>query len=105
MLDKIKPGSQVNIKIVKQPTNIAAGKTLVRVLGKDAAVREANKRLHKVRKSNYNPSPRGGRLYGGRMVKLHPVKGQLGESGTVTATSDVLADLRSVQRFIEVTPA
>ena len=105
MLEKITPGSRVHVKIVKQPTNVPASKTLVRVLSKDPTITAENKRLRKVRDSNYNPQMRGGRLYGGRMVKLRPIKGGLGESGTLTATADVLADLRSVARFIDVTPA
>jgi len=52
-----------------------------------------------------NPSMRGGRLYGGRQVKLYPVKAEIGEQGTVLATPDVIADLKSVARFIEVSGA
>ena len=105
MLDKITLGSRVNVKIVKEPTNTAAKKTLVRVLSKDSSIVAENNRLRKVRDSNYTPRHRGGRLYSGHMVKLRPVKGRLGESGTVTATSDVVSDLRSVERFIEVARA
>lgn len=105
MLDKIAPGSKINIKIVKQPTNIAASKTLVRVLAKDPVVTAEHNRQAKLRKVHYNPQPRGGRLYGGHLVKQHPIKGVLGEAGTITATASVLRDLGSVQRFIEVSPA
>ena len=100
--DTIAPGTRVEVKIVNEPTNIAARKTLVRILSKDAAAIAENRRLRNVREANYSPSMRGGRLYGGRLVKIHPVKGRLGESGTVTATADVLADLRSVGRFVQV---
>ncbi len=103
--DTVAPGTRVEVKIVKEPTNTAARKTLVRLLSKDAAAVAENRRLRNVRASNYSPSMRGGRLYGGRVVKIHPVKGRLGESGTLTATADVIADLRSVQRFVAVTPA
>lgn len=105
MLDKIAPGSKINVKIVKQPTNAAASKTLVRVLAKDPVVYAEHDRQAKIRKKNYSPSRRGGRLYGGHVVKQHPVKGRLGEAGTITATLSVLRDLGSVERFIEVSPA
>jgi len=105
MLDKITPGSKINVKIVKQPTNAAASKTLVRVLAKDPVVFAEHARQDKIRKKNYSPSRRGGRLYGGRVVKQHPVKGILGEAGTVTATLSVLRDLGSVERFVEVSEA
>ena len=105
MLDKITPGSQINVKIVKQPTNAAASKTLVRLLAKDPVVSAEHQRQAKIRKTHFSPKRRGGRLWGGQVVKQHPVKGRLGESGTVTATNQVLRDLGSVQRFVEVSEA
>ncbi len=105
MLDKIKPGDSIEVRITKNPSNIAAAKTLVRVLSKDREVQAENNRHRKIRQTQYNPQPRGGRLYAGRLVKQHPVKGVAGESGKVRATVDVLRDLRSVERFIEVSKA
>jgi hypothetical protein len=103
----ITPGSNVNIKIVKTPTNASARKTLVRILSKDADVVAENKRLKKVRKTNQTHSPRGGRwrVWEGRLAKQHPVKGDVGEAGTVLASPDVLTDLKSVEKFVEVTAA
>lgn len=103
----ITPGSTVNIKIVKDPTSVSARKTLVRILSKDAEVVAENKRLKKVRKTNQTHSPRGGRwrVWEGRLPKQHPVKGDVGESGTVLASVDVLTDLKSVERFVEVSAA
>ena len=105
MLDDIKTGSTVRFKIIKDPSNVAAKKTLVRLLSKDPQVKARNKHLRKVRACKYNPSMRGGRLYGGRMVKLRPVHGATGEEGQVVATMDVLNALRSVSRFVEVAKA
>jgi len=105
MHDDIQPGSSIHVKVASQPTNVAATKTLVRLLSKDSAVREENKRIAKLRKIHHNPQMRGGRLYGGRMVKLRPVKGKVGEEGTIIATIDVLADLKRVSRFLEITKA
>lgn len=103
MID-IQPGQQVHIKIVKQPTNEAASKTLRRVLNKDPEVKTDLKRLGRARARHYAPRMRGGRLYGGRRPKIHPVSGQLGEEGTITATMSVIRDLSSVERFVEVKP-
>lgn len=105
MLDNIDPGSRVTVKIVKQPTNTAAIKTLQRVLNKDAAVAQENRRQEKVRKAGFRVKVRGGRPWEVRVVKQHAVEGKIGESGTITATADVLRDLNSVHRFIEVAPA
>lgn len=101
----IKPGSNVQVKVVKAPTNAAAAKTIVRILSKDKTVMAENKRQRQIRKRLYAPQPRGGRTYGGYVVKQHPVKGILGEQGTVFASLDVVQDLKSVERFVEVTPA
>lgn len=104
-LQNIKPGTRVNLKISKQPTNAAARKTLIRLLSKDPTFKGHDERLRKVRREGYSPKRRGGRLYGGRMVKTPIVEVRPGVSGTITATLDVLTDLGSVSRFVEVTPA
>lgn len=98
-------GSRVSVKVVKEPTSVSAAKTIARVLYKDQDIAAEHKRLEKVRRTHFNPQPRGGRLYGGQLVKQHPAKGEVGESGTVHATIDVLRDLASVERFVEVKTA
>lgn len=105
MLDKIAPGSKINVKVVKQPTNAAASKTLMRVLAKDPVIYAEHARQAKLRKTHYNPGRRAGRLWGGQLIKQHPIQGKLGDQGTITATSQVLRDLGSVQRFVEVSEA
>lgn len=103
----ITPGTTVNIKIIKQPASDGARKTLVRLLSKDPEVVAENKRLKKVRKTNQTHSPRGGRwrVWEGRLAKQRPVTGNLGESGTILASVDVLTDLNSVDKYVEVSQA
>ncbi len=103
----ITPGTTVSIKIVKTPTNASARKTLVRLLSKDEDVIAENKRHKRVRKSNQTHSPRGGRwrVWEGRLPKQRPVSGDIGEAGTILASPDVLTDLKSVERFVEVSAA
>lgn len=105
MLDKIAPGTRVKVSITKQPTSAAAAKTLVRVLSKDRAIEAENKRLRRVRDRHLRITRRGGRPWAIRVTKQHPVKARPGESGTLIATVDVLRDLASVRRFIEVKQA
>lgn len=105
MFENIAIGSSVHVKITKRPTNAAAVKTLVRVLSKDPSIQARNKHLRKVRDSQYSPRMRGGRLYGGQMIKLNPVSADSGAAGTIKATLDVLNALRSVSRFVDVNPA
>ena len=102
----IAPGTKINLKVVKQPTNAAASKTLARLLGKDPAAIAENKRHAKIRKKAQWMSTRGGRwrVWESRLAKQHPVSGKLGEEGTILASYDVLEDLPSVERFVEVKP-
>ncbi len=106
-MSTIAPGNKIAVTIVKTPTNVAARKTLVRVLSRDAGVKKTNARLYATRKANERVTVRGGRLrlWEGRVVTQHPVKGNIGETGTFTATLDVLKDLASVARFVEVKAA
>ena len=105
MLDNIQPGAKVNVKVTSQPTNKGAVKTLVRLLSKSEKAKAEDRRLTRVRHENFTPKRRGGRLYAGHKVKLHPVKGKVGEQAVITATLSVLTDLKSVSRFVEVAPA
>jgi len=101
----IATGSTVTFKIVKTPTNEAARKTLVRLLSKDKAVITEDKRLRKARKDNLVLAPRSGRLWAINVVKQRPVTGKIGEQGTILASYDVVKDLKSVEKFIEVSAA
>ncbi|MEM6460193.1 MAG: hypothetical protein AAF710_12465 [Planctomycetota bacterium] len=107
MSSDIAPGTKINVKVVKRPTNAAAGKTLVRLLSKDPAAVAENKRHAKVRKKAQWMSSRGGRwrVWESRLAKQHPVAAEPGASGTIVASVDVLRDLPSVSRFVEVSPA
>lgn len=101
----IAPGTTINVKVVKQPSSERAAKTLVRLLSKSPEAKAEDKRLTSLRKKHYTPGRRGGRLYAGHMPKLRPLKGEVGEQGTILATPDVLRDLGSVERFVEVAAA
>ncbi|MCC6580602.1 MAG: hypothetical protein IT440_09180 [Phycisphaeraceae bacterium] len=105
MTQDIRIGSNVCVKIVKRPTNASAVKTLVRLLSKDQKVKLENRRLGKSKVSHRRTKQRGGRVWEINAVKLRPVKGCLGETGTILATADVLTDLQSVSKFVEVSVA
>ena len=105
MFDNIQPGTRVSVTVKKTPKREAAAKTIVRVLSKDPGHANEHRRNTRTRWRHYAPKRRGGRLYSGRMPKLHRLKGEVGETGTVLATLDVIRDLNSVESFIEVKPA
>ena len=103
----IAPGSQVTVKVVKQPTSAAATKTVVRLLSKDPGIAKRNKTIKKNRNASPKFSPRGGRwrVWESRQPKVRLVHGRPGEQGTITAGVQELRDLASVERFVEVSPA
>ena len=105
MIDNVKTGDTVQVTITSRPTNRAARKTLQRVLSKDPQHKKEVDRQRAVRDTNLRAKIRGGRPWYRRVVKQHAVEGVVGETGTVRATADVLRDLGSVQRFVEVKPA
>lgn len=103
-LDELTLGSKVQVKVTTRPTNQNAAKTLKRLMIKDPEQAYVQRKLTKIRHDHYNPQMRGGRLYGGQMPRIQRVKGELGDQVTLKATYDVVQDLKSCQRFIEVTP-
>lgn len=105
MATNVAPGTKINVKVVKTPTSKAAAKTITRLLSRDAAVKKENERLRRARQKNQTSHMRGGREWFVRVPKQRPVTGRIGESGTITATLDVLSDLKSVERFVEVKKA
>ncbi|NJL30600.1 MAG: hypothetical protein HC898_02625 [Phycisphaerales bacterium] len=105
MSQSIVPGTKVQIKLVKSPTSAAAKKTIVRLLRKDAAVMGNADRLRKARKTHTTEHPRGGRMWSVRVPAIEPVQLTPGTTGTIVASLDVLTDLKSIARFVEVTPA
>lgn len=98
----VTPGKKITIKVVKTPTNAGAKKTIARILAKDEVVAAEHKRQKNIRTAGYNPKRRGGRYYAGHIVKQHPIKGEVGEQGTIVATCDVIRDLRGIERFLEI---
>ncbi len=98
----ITPGSKVTVKVVKTPTNEAAVKTIERVLMKSPEMKAEDARLKRARENNVRNEMRGGRIYPRRVPKQHPIKAVIGDQQTITATNDVIRDLKSVERFVEV---
>ncbi|MEX0774499.1 MAG: hypothetical protein WD042_02170 [Phycisphaeraceae bacterium] len=104
-MPEIDPGSSIRVKVTKRPTNAAARKTIVRLLSKDSSVAKENQRHRKIRAKGIRWDPRGGRLWATRVVKQPAVAAEPGVEKTITATLDVLRDLASVERFVEVQKA
>jgi len=104
-MQDIAPGSDVKVTITNRVTNEAARKTLQRVLAKSDDAKAEKKRQQKVRERHNRPYIRSGRVWVDRVPKFPVVSLEPGSSETIKATVDVLNDLKSVQRFVEVQPA
>ncbi len=98
----IKPGSKVSIKITKNPSNEAAAKTLSRIFAKDPVNKRARVRRKKLLSEAMDPRRRGGRPWEVRSKAPRLVQPQRGDACNILATNDVIRDLGSVSRFIEV---
>jgi hypothetical protein len=98
----IKPGSKVSIKITKNPSNEAAAKTLSRIFAKDPVNKRARVRRKKLLADAVDPRRRGGRPWEVRSKAPRLVKPMQGDACHILATMDVIRDLGSVSRFVEV---
>ena len=102
---EIAPGSKINVKVVKKPTSAAAAKTIVRLLSKDRGVKAENARLRRARKNHLDQKQRGGRFWDINVPKQEAVTADLGVEKTIVASPDVITDLKSVSKFVEVAKA
>lgn len=102
MSTTIAPGTQVQVTVIKKPTNAAAQKTIIRLLCKDKTVKADAARLRKSRAAGLQWNNRGGREWAVRVPKIQPVQATVGVSKSIKATLDVLTDLKSVSQFVEV---
>jgi hypothetical protein len=103
MAAEIKPGSTVNIKVTKTPTNEAAAKTLSRIFAKAPGTRRLRVFRKKLRTEKMDVRRRGGRPWEVRQKAPRLIQPVAGDTCAVRATCDVIKDLGSVKRFIEVT--
>lgn len=98
----VKPGTMVNVTVTKTPISEAAAKTLSRLFAKDPAKKKARKTRKKLLAGAMDVRRRGGRPWEVRPKAprlFQPVKG---DACSIRATSDVLGDLSSVARYIDV---
>lgn len=94
----IQPGSRVKVMVKSTLKTTRARKTLARLFIKDRAVR-------KVRRTQPKPvisSRRAGRLWHNRPEGSNLRPPAVGDSANIVATVDVIQDLQSVAKYIDV---
>ncbi len=103
MLADVKPGQWVTIRITKPPRAESRRKTLIRLCEKDPAMRKERERLKRSRLVRRDR--RGGRLWADRPARIPTVCTAPGSTYRIFASLDVLAELKSIERSVEVAPA
>lgn len=97
----IQPGSIVKVAITALPTSAAAEKTLIRLCRKDPQV-ERHHRRQQAKRPSWERWRRGGKMWHHQMKTEPAVRVAPGAAYTIRATVDVLRDLQTVARFVDV---
>ena len=105
MAVEFKSGTLVSVKVMKNPVSEAAAKTLSRLFAKDPANRKGRKQRKKLLAGALDVRRRGGRPWDVRPQAPRRFMPVAGDACNLRATTDVLDDLRSVSRYIEVKAA
>jgi len=101
---EIKPGTVVSVKVKKTPVSAAAAKTLSRLFMKDPGNKKARGRRKKLLAGALDIRRRGGRPWEVRPKAPRLFQPIQGDACKLRATTDVLGDLRSVSRYVDVAP-
>ena len=96
---ELKPGSKVKVTVTSGSCSESASKTLARLFLKDPTVGKSRRRKAKP----VRPRIRAGRVWQGRPRGSVAARPRKGDSCELVCTLDVLRDLGSVDRYVEVT--
>lgn len=99
----IAPGQSITVEITLTPRKTAAAKTLLRLSRRDPQVARAQRR-QKTRRPSWQTWRRGGRMWHHQMKSKLPIALKPGDRLSLVATLDVIRDLKSVARWVKVTP-
>lgn len=99
----IKPGQWINVKVTAEPKAAAPVKTMHKLFEKDERMKAERKRLARSRPTRYDR--RGGRPWPDHPARLDVVSTRPGASYKIFASVDVVRELGSIERYIEVMPA
>jgi hypothetical protein len=94
-------GKDVKVTVKKNPSTEAAKKTLVRIWLKDATHKRRARTMQQVRKKETVWHKRGGRQWPIRPEVILP-NPKPGNECKIRVTPDVLNDLNSVEKFVEI---
>lgn len=98
----IKPGSKIKVTLTREPTNEAAAKTLARVFRSNPEGRRARVARKQLRSNQFDGRKRGGRIWMVMPKAPRLCQPEKGTSCDIVATSSIIRDLQSVERFVKV---
>ena len=102
MADVIAPGKTVTFTITAAPARVTDRKTLTRLMKMQPDVRRDLKKLARRRRQKDNiATRRGGRIWIHRAKAPRLVHVEPGQTFTLTVTPQIVADLKSVERFFK----
>jgi hypothetical protein len=98
---EMKPGSKVTFTVTKLPAKESLRKTIFRLMRQETRVQRALDKLAKGRADGGNDvHQRGGRMWHSRKKASRVVTLKTGASFTITATPQLSADLKSVEKYL-----
>jgi len=98
----IAPLKTLTFTISKVPVSLPHRKTIERLMRMQPAVRRGLKRAAKIRAERNNIHPRGGRMWNARIKASRIVHAQRGASFTLMVTPQIVADLKSVEKYLAI---
>jgi len=96
-------GAPVSIEITAPPRSEAAQKTLMRLCRKDLSV-VRHHRKQQTKRPSWEEWIRGGKYWHHQMKSKPAVQIEAGQKYEIRATLDVIRDLKTVERWVKVTP-
>lgn len=97
----IEAGRKITFTITKVPARQAQRKTLTRLMRMQRSIQNGLRRLSKRRERDLNVThPRAGREWTSRVKATKLVNVATGETFTLDVTPQILADLRSVEKYL-----
>lgn len=104
-IDSIAPGSDLRCTVTKPPRAEGPRKTIERLMRLDPSNQKSLRRAQHLRLRRMNRYIRGNRLWSSREKAARVVRVSDGASWSMPLTPHILADLKSVAKYISVEQA
>jgi hypothetical protein len=106
MSEVVAPTKKVTFTVTQAPTRLADQKTLHRLMRMQRPMQNALRRLsHRRAKHDNFARQRAGRMWVVRVQMTKLTKVETGEKFTLTVTPQIMADIKSVQKYLDAKPA